>query len=36
VAVNRDGVTKAWRDPRVKEVIARKGIQIISYVDLKK
>jgi len=36
VAANRDGVTKAWTDSRVKEVIARKGIQIISYADLKK
>jgi chitin disaccharide deacetylase len=34
VAENRDGVTKAWTDPRVKEVISRRGIQLISYGDL--
>jgi len=36
VAQNRDGVTKAWTDPMVKEVIERRGIQLISYADLKK
>jgi len=36
VALNRDGVTKAWTDPRIKEVIERRGIQLISYADLKK
>jgi predicted glycoside hydrolase/deacetylase ChbG (UPF0249 family) len=36
VARNRDGVTKAWTDLRVKEVIQRRGIQLISYADFKK
>lgn len=36
VATNRDGVTKAWTDPGVMEVIKRRGIQLISYADLKK
>jgi predicted glycoside hydrolase/deacetylase ChbG (UPF0249 family) len=36
VARNRDGVTKAWTDPRVKEVIERRGIRLISYADFKK
>jgi hypothetical protein len=35
VARNRDGVTKSWTDERVKEVIRRRGIQLISYADLK-
>jgi predicted glycoside hydrolase/deacetylase ChbG (UPF0249 family) len=35
VAKNRNGVTKAWTDPRVKEVIKRRNIQLISYADLK-
>jgi chitin disaccharide deacetylase len=34
VAENRDGVTKAWTDRRVKDVISRRGIQLISYADL--
>lgn len=36
VAQNRDGVTKAWTDPRVKEVIERRDIQLISYSDFNK
>ncbi|WP_276370682.1 polysaccharide deacetylase family protein [Chryseolinea sp. H1M3-3] len=36
VAVDRQGVTDAWTDPRVKEAIKNKGIQLISYADLKK
>jgi len=36
VAKNRDGVTKAWTDPMVMEVIERRGIQLISYADFKK
>ena len=36
VAVDRQGVTDAWTDPRVKEAIKKKGIQLISYADLKK
>jgi len=36
VAVDRQGVTLAWTDPRVKEAIRKKGIELISYADLKK
>jgi predicted glycoside hydrolase/deacetylase ChbG (UPF0249 family) len=36
VAVDRQGVTDAWTDSRVKEAIKKKGIQLISYLDLKK
>ena len=36
VAENREGVTKAWTDPRVKEVIEKRGIKLISYADLEK
>ena len=36
VAVDRQGVTDAWTDPRVKDAIKKKGIQLISYADLKK
>lgn len=36
VAVDRQGVTDAWTDPGVKEVIRKKGIQLISYKDLLK
>ena len=35
VAADRDGVTKAFTSERVKEVIARRGIQLISYAELK-
>lgn len=34
VAQNRDGVTRAWTDHRVKEIIERRGIKLISYADL--
>ncbi len=34
VAADRDGVTRAFTSPRVKEVIRRRGIQLISYGDL--
>ncbi len=34
VAQDRDGVTRAFTSPRVKEVIQRRGIQLISYGDL--
>lgn len=34
VAQDRDGVTRAFTSPRVKEVIRRRGIQLISYGDL--
>lgn len=36
VAVDRQGVTDAWTSPRVKAAIKAKGIQLISYRDLKK
>ncbi|MFC2124165.1 polysaccharide deacetylase family protein [Bacteroidota bacterium] len=35
VAEDRDGVTKAWTDEKVKEVIERRGVKLISYADLK-
>lgn len=35
VATDRDGVTKAWTDERVKEVIKRRGIKLVSYADVK-
>jgi chitin disaccharide deacetylase len=34
VAAHRDGVTKAFTSPKVKEVIRRRGIQLVSYRDL--
>jgi chitin disaccharide deacetylase len=36
VAVDRQGVTDTWTSPRVKALIKAKGIQLISYADLKK
>ncbi len=36
VATDRQGVTDAWTDQRVKDAIKKKGIQLISYADLKK
>lgn len=36
VAVDRQGVTDLFTDKRVKEAIRKKGIQLISYADLKK
>ncbi|HEX5167665.1 MAG TPA: polysaccharide deacetylase family protein [Cyclobacteriaceae bacterium] len=35
VAVDRQGVTSLWTDPKIRELIRRKGIQLISYEDLK-
>jgi len=35
VAEDRDGVTRAWTDDKVKEVIERRGIKLISYADLR-
>jgi hypothetical protein len=35
VAADRQGVTDVWTDPRVRELIKGKGIQLISYKDLK-
>jgi predicted glycoside hydrolase/deacetylase ChbG (UPF0249 family) len=34
VATHRDGVTRAFCSPRVKEVIRRRGIRLVSYHDL--
>jgi predicted glycoside hydrolase/deacetylase ChbG (UPF0249 family) len=34
VAAHRDGVTKAFCSPKVKEVIKRRGIQLVSYGDM--
>jgi len=36
VSADRQGVTMAWTDPKVKETIKKLGIQLISYADLKK
>jgi len=36
VAADRQGVTTAWTDPKVKETIKKLGIQLISYADLTK
>lgn len=36
VALDRQGVTDAWTDPRVKDTIKKLGIQLISYKDLVK
>jgi predicted glycoside hydrolase/deacetylase ChbG (UPF0249 family) len=36
VAVDRQGVVDAWTNPRVKDVIKKRGIQLISYKDLAK
>jgi predicted glycoside hydrolase/deacetylase ChbG (UPF0249 family) len=35
VAIDRQGVTSLWTDPKIKELIKKKGIQLISYKDLK-
>jgi len=35
VAADRQGVTDTWTDPRVKALIKQRGIQLISYKDLK-
>jgi chitin disaccharide deacetylase len=35
VAVDRQGVTDAWTDPRVVEMVRRRGIQLIGYEDLR-
>ncbi len=36
VAADRQGVTDIWTNPRVKELIRTKGIQLIGYNDLTK
>ena len=35
VAADRQGVTDTWTDAEVKETIRKRGIQLISYKDLK-
>ncbi len=35
VGSDREGVSKAWTDPRVKEAIRKRGIQLISYARAK-
>ena len=34
VAIDRDGVTQAWTSPAVREVVRRRGIELIGYRDL--
>jgi hypothetical protein len=34
VAVDRQGVTEAWTSPAVKEIVKRRGIELIGYRDL--
>jgi hypothetical protein len=34
VAADRDGVTHLFTSPRIREIIARRHIQLISYADL--
>jgi predicted glycoside hydrolase/deacetylase ChbG (UPF0249 family) len=36
VAADRQGVTDLWTNPQVREAIKKKGIQLISYKDLRK
>lgn len=36
VAIDRQGVTDTWTDPEIIALIKKKGIQLISYKDLKK
>jgi chitin disaccharide deacetylase len=36
VAVDRQGVTDAWTSPAVREVVRRRGIELIGYKDLVK
>jgi predicted glycoside hydrolase/deacetylase ChbG (UPF0249 family) len=36
VAADRQGVTDVWTDPRVREFIKSRGIQLVSYKDLRK
>jgi hypothetical protein len=36
VATDRQGVTDTWTNPRVREFIQAKRIQLIGYRDLKK
>jgi predicted glycoside hydrolase/deacetylase ChbG (UPF0249 family) len=34
VAIDRQGVVEAWTSPKVKEIVARRGIELIGYKDL--
>ena len=34
VAVDRQGVTDAWTSPALKEIVKRRGIELIGYLDL--
>jgi len=36
VATDRQGVTDMWINPRVREAIKTRGIQLIGYRDLEK
>ena len=36
VALDRQGVTEAWTNEQVKEIIKRRGIRLVSYGDVKK
>jgi hypothetical protein len=36
VAADRQGVTDTWTHPRVKAFIKERGIQLISYRELKR
>jgi predicted glycoside hydrolase/deacetylase ChbG (UPF0249 family) len=35
VAMDRQGVTEAWTDEKVKEIVERKQIELVSYADVK-
>jgi len=35
VGFDREGVSKAWTDPRVKDAISKKGLKLISYAKAK-
>jgi hypothetical protein len=34
VAVDRQGVTDAWTSPAARDIVARRGIELIGYRDL--
>ena len=35
VAQDRQGVTEAWTDPQVLEIVSRRDIRLVSYADVK-
>ena len=35
VALDRQGVTDAWTDPEVVDIVARRNIRLVSYADVK-